>query len=275
MFTSSNMGNLLIWKPNILTGKLMGSDPKFSNDSQMLNESYQIQKDDKLKNKCRRSNTTYTLLGSKSNNKVIDYFNKLEMSKPVKKMANIRKLTKVTMPVDAMSNIGSLPQVNEACDDLKFKKDDAQMSETIESLSKIAGNLSHGNEVEKIQDVLFHDESSMGTTNDANSSLSSSLGNNRQSLSFLESVGSPNKLPLLSLKNQSSPQTKEVEVAATANAEIKLNETHSVDTSMEKLRRTVSMPGIENVFSCFLVYFCRLSLRLSYFFKEFYSQLSL
>ena len=166
----SNTANQLAWKPSNLALKVG------SNDSE-LNESYQIYKEEKLKNKCRRSNTTYTLMGSRTNNKVIDYFNKLEMSKPVKKTANIRKLAKISMVVDAISSlVVDLQKVDD--EDSKFKKNDAQMSETIESLSKIAGNATNGNEVEKIQDVLFHDESSVINTNEVNASLNSSLSNN-------------------------------------------------------------------------------------------------
>jgi len=194
----SNTFNQLAWKPINIALKVSTNDIE-------LNESYKICKEEKIKNKCRRSNTTYTLMGSRTNNKVIDYFNKLEMSKPVKKTANIRKLGKISMVVDTISNIVvDLPKVDD--EESKFKKNDTEMSETIESLSKIAGNVSDGNEVEKIQDVLFHDESSVINSNEANISLNSSLSNNLNNpnssyaLTSPPSIDSPKKFTIVKLE---------------------------------------------------------------------------
>jgi len=90
----------------------------------------------------------------------------------------------------------------------------------------------------------------MTNANKANSNISISSSNNPsdQYASDIESppscVNSTSKLHLLDKKNQSSPQPTSVDHIET---DLKLNETHSINCSMEKLRRTISMPGIENV----------------------------
>jgi hypothetical protein len=252
----SNTANLLIWKPNVLTGK--GVDL-----SEDLNESYKSKQ--KQKSKCRRSNTTYTLMGKSSNNKVIDYFNKLELSKPIKKTAQIRKLDKMMTIAEPLiiKNKSEAVILGNQCD--KFKKDDAKMTETIDSLNKIASSDLSGDEVEKIQDVLFHDESLMMMTHAAkraNISISSSSNSpSDQFVSDIESLApsssasnSASKLPkMLDTKNQSSPQP--AAGVDQLETELKLNETHSINCSMEKLRRTISMPGIENVIILLFYFF--------------------
>ena len=204
-------------------------------ESHFTNESFQFRQDENIKIKCRRSNTTYTLTGTNSNNKVIDYFNKLELSKPVKKTANIRKLNKMgEAAIKREDNAGQS----------SFQKDDAKMLDTIESLNKIACS----SEVEKIQDVLFHDESLLTSGKVANSNLSIS-SSKEQDFSDIDSpsssINSGTKLHLLDTKNQSSPQSSEN--LEETKEEHKLNETRSINCSMEKLRRTISMSGIENV----------------------------
>lgn len=249
LIPKSNTAHLLVWRPNLLTGK---GHIAQTNESNELNESYKQRNqksEERLNNKCRRSNTTYTLIG-KSDNKVIDYFNKLELNKPVKKTANIRKLDKMITAVEPINGSeAALAQVNN--DQIKFKQDDAKMSETIESLTKIASGDLSGNEIEKIQDVLFHDESIMTNNNRANSNISISSSNSPIDHSSADiesppsSVNSVSKLHMLDTKNQSSPQPKgEVDQQET---DLKLNETHSINCSIEKFRRTISMPGIENV----------------------------
>jgi hypothetical protein len=221
------------------------------------------QSNHKTRNKCRRSNTTYTL---QTNSKVIDYFNKLEMSKPVKKTAAIRKLNKVSKIekcTDVTSSATVLAQIEAG--QLKFKKDDAKMSETIESLSKIVSSSINDNdsssssedsvnEVEKIQDVLFHDKSldkssnSSSIVDDDHSHTSSRIDSPPSSIS---SLSSRKLLPLiLNANNQSSPQAHIDDLAETGLKKKFVNEASSVDCSMEKLRRTISMPGIENKLNC-------------------------
>jgi hypothetical protein len=206
-------------------------------------------------------------MGKSSNNKVIDYFNKLELSKPIKKTAQIRKLDKMMTVAEPLIIKNKSEAVILGNQGDKFKKDDAKMTETIDSLNKIASSDLSGDEVEKIQDVLFHDESLMMMTTHAakrvNISISSSSNSpSDQFVSDIESLApsssasnSASKLPkMLDTKNHSSPQpTAGVDQLET---ELKLNETHSINCSMEKLRRTISMPGIENViilFFCFIL----------------------
>ena len=183
--------------------------------------------------KCRRSNTTYTILGSKSNSKVIEYFSKLEMSKPIKKKANIRKLNNAT-------------QTMENSVESKLSKNNL-LNSSIESLSKadkvVGKNETNGNEVEKIQDVLFYDDSSL---------MNPSASFNGNNLSYMDSPTSSIKSFMRSpLANKVKPASENKAAAqqVVANAlseQKKLNETHLVDCSMEKMRRSLSMPGFND-----------------------------
>ena len=184
--------------------------------------------------KCRRSNTTYTILGSKSNSKVIEYFSKLEMSKPIKKKANIRKLNNAT-------------QTMENSVESKLSKNNL-LNSSIESLNKIdkvvvGKNDTNGNEVEKIQDVLFYDDSSL---------MNPSASFNGNNLSYMDSPTSSIKSFMRSpLKNKVKPviENKAAAHQVVVNAlseQKKLNETHLVDCSMEKMRRSLSMPGFND-----------------------------
>ena len=184
--------------------------------------------------KCRRSNTTYTILGSKSNSKVIEYFSKLEMSKPIKKKANIRKLNNAT-------------QTMENSVESKLSKNNL-LNSSIESLNKndkvvVGKNDTNGNEVEKIQDVLFYDDSSL---------MNPSASFNGNNLSYMDSPTSSIKSFMRSpLKNKVKPviENKAAAQQVVVNAlseQKKLNETHLVDCSMEKMRRSLSMPGFND-----------------------------
>jgi len=135
----------------------------------------------KMKKKCRRSNTTFTIAGSKANSKIIDYFNRLEMTKPKEKMAHIRKLNETKTPLTALD---------------KIKRTKEMMNITIESL-----DVKCNSEVEKIQDVLFYDEPSMNSSN-PNATTNISLSNsNNGILSCLES-------PPSSIKSDNDEHTK-------------------------------------------------------------------
>jgi hypothetical protein len=187
--------------------------------------------------KCRRSNTTYTIAGSKTNNQIIDYFNKLELSKPIKKQAVIRKLNENNKKVN-----------------------DSFESTTKQQLKEEAKNLSNANEVEKIQDVLFYDEPSMLNENNnqtnENNTFDMSLNNNAgsQNEPVLDSTTSSIKYETdddeetnetknlidsrkeISLNNENSKSTNNV----------RLNETHLVNLSIEKIRRSLSFPVLQS-----------------------------
>ena len=106
--------------------------------------------------KCRRSNTTYTI---SKRNKIIDYFNKLEMTKQLKKhKEKVREVNRV-------SNIVDLPDFKSN----RTNKSDANMSDN---------NI---DEMERMQDVFFQDDESY-------SNQSASTTNENLLTSFLDSM---------------------------------------------------------------------------------------
>jgi hypothetical protein len=153
-----NISNMITVKKNIINNntfrksnsinfelvdiELEHNEPKLqANELTMDNLSKEARK---IKKKCRRSNTTFTIAGSKANSKIIDYFNRLEMTKPKERIAHIRKLNETKTPLTALN---------------KMKRTNEMMNITIESL-----DVKCNSEVEKIQDVLFYDEPSMNST---------------------------------------------------------------------------------------------------------------
>jgi len=191
--------------------------------------------------KCRRSNTTYTIAGSKTNNQIIDYFNKLELSKPIKKQAVIRKLND------------------------NNKKQNGSFESTSKNLKEEAKNLSNANEIEKIQDVLFYDEPSMLNENNNNNQTNE---NNTFEMSLNNNAGSQNEPVLDSTTNSSIKyetedddnidndesknlieSRKEISINndnSKSTSNVRLNETHLVNLSIEKLRRSLSFPVLQS-----------------------------
>lgn len=184
------------------------------------------------KTKCRRSNTTYTFNSEKPSSKIIDYFNNLESSKPLKRKANPRH------------------QVEKDCDD------ESSLSKKI----KADEFYSIYNDIEKLQDAFFHDDSSiMSSKNDVNESSSvlfSEKKNNDGLLNYLETITPPS-----SLTDSSGSQGMSSDLSTYSNEtpEFKLkraNETVLINRSIEKVRRSLSMPGlIDHVRKFFFLFY--------------------
>jgi len=177
-----------------------------------------------LTRKCRRSNTTYTIANLNKNNQIIDYFNRLELSKPVKKQALIRKL----------------------------HGKDENVNNTIESVNKKL-NGSNNNEIEKIQDVLFYDEENSSLMQ--NTYTNKSFGDNTNEFSLNNNAGSQHEPELLDTMcsidscmitddstNVSNNSRHLLSKSKQTINPSKLNETRLVNVSVEKLRRSLSFP---------------------------------
>lgn len=166
-------------------------------------------------NKCRRSNTTYTVVGSKSNYQIIEYFNKLELSKPTKKQAVIRKLREDS------------------------KENDKAVNLTNESVK-----------VEKIQDVLFYDESCLSNQDesfDTNMSLNNNAGTITQNgTTFNSTVSTSSSSSSASVSPKLADTSKAVNESKSL---VNINETHLVNSSVEKLRRSISFPALTQITS--------------------------
>jgi len=159
------------------------------------------------------------------------------LSKPIKKQAVIRKLNE------------QIKKLNDS-----FESSTKQQKEEPK-------NLSNANEIEKIQDVLFYDEPSM-----LNENNNQTNENNTFDLSLNNNAGSQNEPVLDSTTNSSikyetedddeSNETKNLiesrkEISinndnSKSTNNVRLNETHLVNLSIEKLRRSLSFPVLQS-----------------------------
>lgn len=180
----------------------------------------------KQNRKCRRSNTTFTMAGMKKN-KIIDYFNNLEMTKPIgtknhKLFASNKEINKIDVECKKKKHNSLL--------------DDSKLSRT--SVDGINNNSVSKNEVEKIQDLFFYDESLMSKNNEAEPE--NVTANDKHMLStFLDSPIS------LATEKTCSAETTPVFRQNESSKLVKMSDgVMSTNNSVEKFRRSSSMPGL-------------------------------
>jgi len=115
--------------------------------------------------KCRRSNTTFTMAGMRKN-KIIEYFNNLEMNKPISKAPSRPKLFNSNREI-SMCGL-NFPHKN-IVGQLHQHQEQGQNEEEYSNRS-IDNSCGSKTENEKIQDLFFYDESLLSNLNAPNRS---------------------------------------------------------------------------------------------------------
>jgi len=183
----------------------------------------------KQNRKCRRSNTTFTMAGMKKN-KIIDYFNNLEMTKPIS--------TKNHKFFASNKEINTV-DVNVEC---KSKKHTSVLNNSELSPTSANPRSNHSvskNEVEKIQDLFFYDESLMSKNNDVIEPENVTTNEKHMLSTFLDSP-----ISLATEKSAGSAETTPVFRQNESSKLVKMKEASSSNSSVEKFRRSSSMPGL-------------------------------
>lgn len=173
--------------------------------------------------KCRRSNTTFTMAGNKKN-KIIDYFNNLEI-KPMKKNQKMYCSNKEIAAIRLIEENAMEKSLKPSLD----MSGDSKVSETSTNLGKSK------NEVEKIQDLFFYDESLL--SNRGSNEVENLTGDKLILSTFLDS-------PVSVVTEKSSTETTPIFREHESSKHIKLNGIASNSNSVEKFRRSSSMPGL-------------------------------
>lgn len=183
----------------------------------------------KQNRKCRRSNTTFTMAGMKKN-KIIDYFNNLEMTKPIstknhKFFASNKEINTVDVNVECKSKKHTSVLNN------------SELSPT--SANPRSNHCVSKNEVEKIQDLFFYDESLMSKNNDVIEPENVTTNEKHMLSTFLDSP-----ISLATEKSAGSAETTPVFRQNESSKLVKMREASSSNSSVEKFRRSSSMPGL-------------------------------
>lgn len=178
--------------------------------------------DVKHSRKCRRSNTTFTMAGVKKN-KIIDYFNNLEMTKPIKKN---QKLYSSNREICSTFQVKTIKEDEEK----RMGMNNSKASENLE-VSKASDQSK--NEIEKIHDLFFYDESLL--SNRDRNETDNMTGEKHILSTFLDSP--------ISVATDKSAEITPV-YRKNESKLIKMNEITSTNSSIEKFRRSSSMPGL-------------------------------
>lgn len=181
----------------------------------------EVKKEININRKCRRSNTTYTVTGKSS--RIIDYFTNLELSKPLLIKANSRQVSR-------QSSRKNLKDSGEKIDDFY----------TI------------FNDIEKLQDAFFDDSS---IKNDGSSSDESNAKNNsyyRQN--YINSI-TPSASPSSTFDSLNSQPKSESSGFLDESTGFKSKSDNESNNSLEKVRRTISSPGLILQVNYFKIYF--------------------
>ena len=170
----------------------------------------------KQNRKCRRSNTTFTMMGSQRN-KIIDYFNNLEMTKSVRGHKN------VFISHQDMNTIGLRSDVFHDEEELNDSK---PVNESKTELDQTK------DEIEKIQDLFFHDDSYMSGDRAAAMVAEVNLSTDKNMLTtFMDSPVSVNT------SDKTSAERSHPVCSFISNKE---------SNSTERFRRSFSMPVCMN-----------------------------
>lgn len=213
------------------------------NEIEIINSPIFKKMDLKQNRKCRRSNTTFTMAGAKKN-KIIDYFNNLEMAKPMRKNMKMFSSNK-EIPQRVFHDIRNSPSSSEE-ENKSTSFNDSDISKT---KSTDLSNSSSKNEVEKIQDLFFYDESLLSNRNTSNMT-----GDKLVLSTFLDS-------PVSVISEKSSQSSQSTESSALDSEDQMIitpvlrknegskfvqlqHEIVSTNNSVEKFRRSSSMPGL-------------------------------
>lgn len=186
----------------------------FQNQNQLLMvkqcDSPGYKKMDLKKNrKCRRSNTTFTMAGMRKN-KIIEYFNNLELNKQISKAHSNRDIA-LYKPINLEKEV-------------ETSIDDSSLSQS-------------KTENEKIQDLFFYDESLMSNQNNSESRIDANLTVDSVSVNVLSTfLDSP-----VSDKSITPKFCQQLENKLMQKIQ---QEVTSTNNSVERLRRSNSMPGL-------------------------------
>lgn len=168
----------------------------------------------KQNRKCRRSNTTFTMAGARKS-RIIDYFNNLQMTKPIRKDHKIFRSHK---EISSGANLIDVSQSN--------KK--AEFNSSNASTKNADGSK---DEIEKIQDLFFYDESLLSNNN------TESVSEDKHILStFLDSP--------ISVTTEESHDIVTPQLQKNDSKLVQLRDMTSTGNSIEKFRRSSSMPGL-------------------------------
>jgi len=181
------------------------------------------------KRKCRRSNTTVATHCSAKSNSIIDYFNKLELINPVRKKERL--------------------MVNYSNDDLNQNMHKIDEVEKMSITSQLNTTTSNKNDIEKIQDLFFDDGDS--TTEVDEYTNYAKKNDNMVVSSYMDSPVSSNGLsPTCDKKTDdffhmpsSSSPASDLLISNDCKSIIANTSCHSI----ERLRRSISTPGLKDV----------------------------
>ena len=170
----------------------------------------------KQNRKCRRSNTTFTMAGARKS-RIIDYFNNLQMTKPIRKDP---KLFRSHNEISSGLNLANA---------VRQPRNKVELNASNTSSTKNADGSK--DEIEKIQDLFFYDESLL-----SNNGVENVTDDKHILSTFLDSP--------ISVTTEESHDIVTPSVKTNESKLVQMRDMTSTGNSIEKFRRSSSMPGL-------------------------------